>query len=128
MIYLDSSVALAQLLAEDRRPPAAIWDRPLVASRLLEYEVWTRIHGRGLTDSHAEVVRALLGRVAFLEMIPEVLGRLTRPFPHPVRALDAFHLASIDFLREQGVQLELATYDQRMATAAKALDIALIAL
>lgn len=41
MIYLDTSVALAHLLAEDRRPPEALWDETLVSSRLLEYELWT---------------------------------------------------------------------------------------
>jgi hypothetical protein len=44
MIYLDSSVALAHLLAEDRFPPETLWDRPLVSSRLLECEVWNRIN------------------------------------------------------------------------------------
>ena len=37
MIYLDTSVALAQLLAEDRRPPAALWEDTLVSGRLLEW-------------------------------------------------------------------------------------------
>ena len=36
MIYLDTSVALAHLLAEDRVPPDALWDETLVSSRLLE--------------------------------------------------------------------------------------------
>jgi hypothetical protein len=36
MTYLDSSVALAHLLAEDRFPPDLLWDQQLVSSRLLE--------------------------------------------------------------------------------------------
>jgi hypothetical protein len=43
VIYLDTSVVLAQLLAEDRRPPAALWTEVLVSSRLLEYELATRL-------------------------------------------------------------------------------------
>ena len=39
MIYLDTSVALAWLLTEDRQPPASFWDGTLVSSRLLEYEI-----------------------------------------------------------------------------------------
>ncbi len=39
MIYLETSVALAQLLAEDRRPPDSLWNSELVSSRLTEYEV-----------------------------------------------------------------------------------------
>lgn len=39
MIYLDASVALAQLFAEDRQPPEDLWQEPLTASQLLQYEV-----------------------------------------------------------------------------------------
>ncbi|MPZ33784.1 MAG: hypothetical protein GEV13_22805, partial [Rhodospirillales bacterium] len=75
MIYLDSSVALAQLLAEDRTPPGTLWQESLVASRLLEYEVWNRLHARGLGRSHGEEARSLIGRVALVELVPPVLGR-----------------------------------------------------
>ena len=40
MIYLDSSVALAYLLAEDRYPTNALWDQPIGSSRLLESAIW----------------------------------------------------------------------------------------
>ena len=56
MIYLDTSVALAQLLAEDRIPPSTLWQEELVSSRLLEYEIWTRINALELTRSHGEFV------------------------------------------------------------------------
>jgi hypothetical protein len=36
MIYLDSSAALAYLLAEDRNPSHAVWQQQVVSSRLLE--------------------------------------------------------------------------------------------
>jgi len=39
VIYLDASVALAQLLAEDRAPPPRLWGEALIANRLLEYEI-----------------------------------------------------------------------------------------
>lgn len=102
MIYLDTSVALAHLLAEDRVPPQRLWQENLISSRLLEYEIWTRIHGRKLTRSHADEVRSLLGRVALVELSPPVLARALEPFPKPVRTLDALHLASMEFLRKQG--------------------------
>jgi len=38
------------------------------ASHELEYEVWTRIDARGLAQSHVDDVRALLARVAFVEL------------------------------------------------------------
>src|SRR5437868_6860689 len=110
MIYLDSSVALAQLLAEDRSPPDAFWREPLIASRLLEYELWNRIHARGLARSHGEEARALIAQIALIELAAPVLARALEPFPIPVRTLDALHLASAEFLRGRGQRIELATY------------------
>lgn len=123
MIYLDTSVALAQLLLEKNLPPRRLWDEPLVASRLLEYEIWTRIHARGLGRSHDDAVRSLLAHLALLELAPEVLRRATEPFPIPVRTLDALHLASIEFLRGRGQSVSLATYDARLGRAARRLGI-----
>jgi hypothetical protein len=119
VIYLDTSVALAQLLAEDRRPPDDLWNEPLVSSRLLEYELWNRLNARRLERSHGEAARALTARMAFLELVPTVLARALEPFPIPVRTLDALHLASLDFLQRQGQQVTLATYDDRLLAAAK---------
>jgi hypothetical protein len=86
MIYLDSSVALAYLLAEDRYPPKALWHQAIVSSRLLECEVWNRINARRLQDSHGDAVRGLIGRIAIIEMVPPVLRRAPSsrfPFPFP---------------------------------------------
>ena len=123
MIYLDSSVALAHLLAEDRVPPERLWQEELISSRLLEYEVWTRIHARKLTRSHADEVRSLLSRVALVELSPPVLTRALEPFPKPIRTLDALHVASMDFLRKQGQVVRLASYDGRVIDAARSLKI-----
>jgi hypothetical protein len=125
MIYVDTSIVLAQLLAEDRKPDPALWAEPLVSSRLLEYEVWTRLHGRRLERSHGEAARELLGRVSFLELSPLVLARALEPFPLPVRTLDALHLASVEFLRERRAAVSLATFDERMAAAARRLALPL---
>ena len=121
MIYLDSSVALAHLLAEDRVPPEGLWRQQLVSSRLLEYEVWNLIHARRLERSHGDAVRALIGRVALLELATPVLARALDPFPISVRTLDALHLASIEFLRVRQQQVELASYDGRLIAGARAL-------
>lgn len=125
MIYLDTSVALAQLLAEDRRPPAEMWEETLVASRLLEYEMWNRLHARDLARSHGDALRLLLARVAFLELGRPVLTRALQPFPTPVRTLDALHLASAAYLREHGATVTLATYDGRMREAAAGMGFSL---
>ena len=127
MIYLDTSVALAFLLSEDRSPPEHLWADSLVASRLLEYELWNRIHASKRAQSHGEAARALIGRVALLELAPPVLARAIEPFPVPVRTLDALHLASVEFLRARGQTVEIATYDERLAAAARALSMPLFA-
>ena len=122
MTYLDTSVVLAHLLGETRVPAPSLWHESLVSSRLLEYELWTRIHARGLARSHGEAVRQALGVVAVLELSPLVLARATEPFPVEVRTLDELHLASMCFLRDRGEQLTLASYDDRLVRAARALD------
>jgi predicted nucleic acid-binding protein len=127
VIYADGSVVLAQLLAEDRSPAGSFWEAStLVSSRLVEYEVWNRIHGRGLSSSHGEDVRALLGRLSFLELAAPVLVRALDPYATAVRTLDALHLASVEFLRGLGQRPALATYDARLAAAASAMAIPLV--
>lgn len=128
MIYLDTSVALAQLLAEDRHPGPAFWTEELIASRLLEYEVWTRLNARGLAVSHREYADRLLARVALVEMVPPVLLRALEPFPIPLRTLEAMHLATLEFLRQRRQDIRLASYDERMVQAAEALGIPLVEL
>jgi hypothetical protein len=123
VIYLDASVALAQLFAEDRLPPDSLWAEPLTSSRLLQYEVWNRVHSRGLERPHGDKVREVLDAVSLVELTPFVLGRALEPFPAPVRTLDALHLATMDFLRGRGQALELASYDDRLIAAARSLAI-----
>lgn len=118
MIYLDTSVVLARLFAEDRSPPDVFWSQTFVASRLLEYEVFNRVHARAAASSHGGAARQLVDRANLIEMSAEVLGRALLPFAQPVRTLDALHLATMVFLRSRGLPPALATYDQRLAAAA----------
>ena len=60
-----------------------------------------------------------------VELSAIVLERALEPFPAPVRALDALHLATLAFLAGQRQRLKLATYDQRMADAARRLGFEL---
>ena len=101
--------------AADRKPPARI-------------ELWNWIHARGLSRSHGEEARALISHVALIELAPPVLARALEPFPIPLRTLAALHMASLEFLRDRGMTVELASYDERMLAAARALQIPLLAL
>ncbi len=128
MIYLDTSVALAELFAEDLRPADALWREPLVSSRLLEYELWTRVNARGVARTHGEAVREVLARVSLVEPAPTVLARALEPFPAPVRTLDALHLATASYLVASRQPLALATYDERMRACAEGMGIRLAAI
>jgi len=123
LIYVDTSVVLAHLLAEDKVPPEKMWAEILVSSRLLEYETWNRIHALDLGKSHADTVRQAIGRIGLLELVSPVLVRVLEPFPIPLRTLDALHLATIVFLQEHGQDTKLASYDERMLKAARKLRI-----
>jgi predicted nucleic acid-binding protein len=128
VIYVDSSVLLADLFAEPRSPPETLWDEDLASSRLLAYEVWNRINAYGLMISHGGRARGLLARVNLTEMTDVELARALEPFAIAVRTLDALHLATIEFLREQGEAVELASYDTRLVAAAQALGVAIAEL
>ena len=83
-MYIDPSVALAHLLAEDHVPPERLWREPLISSRLIEYEIWTRIHALKLSQSHADEVRALLGRLALIELALRCWRGPWNPFREPL--------------------------------------------
>jgi len=118
LIYVDTSVLLAQLLSEDIHPPTEFWDHPLVSSRLIEYETWTRVHALNVEKSHGVSARTLLGRISMLELTPLVLSRALEPFPTPLRTLDALHLASLSYLHSQKIRVAFAAYDQKLIYAA----------
>ena len=125
MTYVDSSVALAYLLAEPRSPPAGWWQKSLTSSALLEYEVWNRVNALGQSVSLANEVQALLNRTSLIEIDRPALARALEPWPLPVRTLDGLHLATMDWLRSNGEVIELASYDNRLRAAAQALGIPL---
>jgi predicted nucleic acid-binding protein len=124
LIYFDTSVVIAHLLAEERMPPEAIWRESLVSSRLLVYEAWSRLNRRRLGGSHGALLERVLERIAFLDLRDEVLARALEPFPAPVRTLDALHLSSLAFLASRGIRAELLSYDDRMIAGARAMDLA----
>ena len=123
MIYLDTSVVLAQVFAETIAPPAALWRETLISSRLLVYEFWNRVHARRLPPAQTDEARALLGAINIVELTPPVLARAMEPFPLPVATLDGMHLATIEYLRGRGEDVELASYDDRLLAAARAMGM-----
>ena len=88
------------------------------------------MHARKLADSHGESARRLTGQIALLELSPPVLERALEAFPGSVsvRTLDALHLASCEYLRNQNQSVALASYDHRMNAIARAMNIPLFDL
>jgi predicted nucleic acid-binding protein len=109
-------------------PSAPFWDSELASSRLLEYEVWNRIHARQLGPSLGSEARSLLAGIKLIELSEAVLARALEPRPTTVRTLDALHLATVEHLRVRGSPLELACYDNRLIAAARAIAIPIAAL
>jgi predicted nucleic acid-binding protein len=124
VIYLDSSIVLAHVFAEPQSMPDSLWRDEIVSSRLLEYEVWNRVHGRKVPQAHA-MVRTLIDRIGFFELDRSHLACALEPFPVHVRSLDSLHLATIEYVRGRGHDVELASFDRRMIEAARALGIPL---
>jgi hypothetical protein len=55
--------------------------RILMSSRLLEYDVWSRIWACGIGQSHREEVRASLAKIGMTELARLSLHRALEPFP-----------------------------------------------
>lgn len=123
MIYVDSSVALAYLFAENLGPEDYFWDQDLCSSRLFEYEVRVRVNAHKDRDVLIQTTDWLLEQMAFVEMEPTVLFRVTQPFGTQVRTLDAIHLATALYMRSITSTLTIATYDKRLREAAQALGL-----
>ena len=130
MIYVDTSVALAYLLTEDRQPPNELWEKALVSSRLLTYELWTRMSAYDVTVDHRDAARSIIDRISLTEMTPNVLEWIgaSTPKERKVRTLDALHIATCVFLTNQRQAVVLASYDLRMCDAASHMNIPLFDL
>ena len=89
-----------------------------MSSRLLEYEVWNRVHAYGLTRSHATEARALPIGIELVEMDRPVLARALEPFPIPLRTFDGLHLATMDCLSSSPPALGRPTLDETVLRAA----------
>ncbi len=122
-IYVDTSIVLAHIQLEARRPKSALLKGTILGSRLVEYEAWNRIHARQLEPLLGQALRSILGRFAFVELAPMALRYVKQPWPTEVRTLDAIHLSTMRYLLDVGTDLSLYTFDTRMAKAASTLGI-----
>jgi len=127
-VYVDSSVLLRVVLAEAGR--LRIWSKitDAVASELITLECLrtidrARIHLRLADEEVADRRAAVIEAVEAFNLVPvgpPILERAAEPFPTMLGSLDAIHLASALLARERFEDLSLATHDQELAVAARA--------
>lgn len=127
-IYVDSSVVLRIVLGEPGALAAWRRIRRAVSSQLLRLECLRTIDRArirlSLDDAEVGERRASVHEVLEgIDMVPissAVLERAADPFPTTLGSLDAVHLASALLARAQLPDLQLATHDVELATAARA--------
>jgi predicted nucleic acid-binding protein len=118
-LYLDSSALVKLVVREPESEPLARYlrgKRDLVASALTRAEVL-----RALLPLGAAAVargRDVLDRVELVRVSDRVLTLAGALMPLELRSLDAIHLATA---RLVGDVRTIITYDDRMATAARAM-------
>ena len=119
-VYLDSSAVAKLFLPEPERSAlegALLERRGLLTSRLSLTEcgrIVTRL-GREVTDRFIEDV---FGPFVLIDLSSDILRAAGGLQPSGLRSLDAIHVASALSLGDPS--LEIITYDQRMAEAARA--------
>jgi predicted nucleic acid-binding protein len=127
-VYVDSSVLLRVVLGEPRRLRA--WSKITnpVSSELIRLECLRTIDRARIRLALADEDVARY-RVEVLETVeafhlvglnPSVLERAAEPFPTTIGSVDAIHLASALLVRRQFEGLDLATHDDELATAGRA--------
>jgi predicted nucleic acid-binding protein len=131
--YVDASVLLRVILRED--DPISSWrDIRPVSSELIRVEC-LRVMDRarlGLRVDEVTIARNRSDALATLsgfELAPItsfILERAADPFPTALGSLDAIHLATALALREDNPELEFATHDHELATAARSMGFTVV--
>ncbi len=124
--YVDASAAAKLVLEERESPPLAKWiaarGRNPVTSDLTRTELLRAT--RRIAPDRMNAARAVLESMTVMSVSTAVFERAAMLDPESVRSLDAIHLASA---LDLGDELdELATYDARLAEAARFYGITVV--
>jgi predicted nucleic acid-binding protein len=125
--YLDTSAAVKLVVAEAGSKALRTWlmkaAEPIVSSDLLRTELLRAT--RRSTPDQMQQARAVLDSLVLLTISTTLFERAGTMEPDLLRSLDALHLAAA---LDLGDDLDgIITYDERLAAAAVALGIAVIA-
>ncbi len=127
-VYVDSSVLLRVVLAEPgrlrrwgeiTRPIASVLIRLECLRTIDRARIRMGLADRVIADRRAAVLEQLEG-FDLIPVDPAVLERAADPFSTALGSLDAVHLASALLVRSQIPDLWIATHDQELETAARA--------
>ena len=129
VLYLDTSALLKAFIAEEGTAEARAWSQAAdvqassgiaaveVASALARLSREGAIKG-AIAKAHA-AFEAAWKDFAQVE-VDEVLGQAARLVSkHPLRSLDAIHLASALRIQSSGHNIEFACFDDRLSAAAR---------
>jgi predicted nucleic acid-binding protein len=131
--YVDASVVLRIVLVEPGR--LETWrDLTPISSDLIRVECLRTLDrarlAAGTSDDtvarrRAEVLE-LLQTFALAPITAPILERAADPFPTALGSLDALHLATALRLREELPDLDFATHDSELATAARSMGFTVL--
>jgi predicted nucleic acid-binding protein len=133
--YLDSSVLLRMVLGQPRRLKEWSRIKSAVSSAVAEVECLRTLDRLRLRDAisveelalRREAVYRLTEEIAVVEPTRTVLQRAYQPLPTPLGTLDAIHLSTAMLWRETRARdLVMATHDQALAIAARAVGIPVV--
>lgn len=128
LLYLDTSAIVKLVLPEPETEELLhlLSDRPeRVTSGLARVEVLRAVRRTGEDGAVFRRAEEVLARLGLIEIGTTILDAAARLEPRRLRSLDAIHLATALSL---GEQLEgITTYDSRLAEAAEANGIAVLA-
>ena len=125
--YLDTAALVKLVVAEQETAALRAWlgetDRDPVSCDLVRTELMRAV--RRAAPDRVVQARAVLDTLTLLEVTTAVFEEAGRLDPAVVRSLDAIHLAAALSLGD-GLQ-GLVTYDERLADAARANGVAVVA-
>ena len=133
--YLDASVALRIVLGARGVLPKWETLEHVLSSALIEVECLRTLDRLRLVDRIApeeiavrrQVVYDLVSRIDIVDVAAAVLTRASQPLPVPLKTLEAIHLATAMLWREtQQDEIEIATHDEALALAARAIGFRVI--
>lgn len=125
--YLDTSALVKLVVAEAQSAALRQWlgviERQPVAGDLSRTELMRAV--RRVAPDRALRSREVLDSITLIEISTAIVEAAARLDPTSLRSLDAIHLATA---LELGDDLEaLVTYDDRLASAARSVGIAVVA-